>query len=57
MRVEARENPVIMLGFSDCFHRPLGGPSIWIARIRDGFVSDWRVYDDKDEVRQALRID
>lgn len=57
MRVEAGENLVILLGFSDCSHGPLDGPSIWTARIRDGLVSEWRVYDDKDEVRQALRID
>jgi ketosteroid isomerase-like protein len=57
MKVEARGNLVIMLGFSDCSHASLDGPSIWTARIRDGLVSEWRVYNDEDEVRQALGID
>ena len=56
-RVEARDNLVIMIGYSDCSYDSLDGPSIWTARIQDGLVSEWRVYEDTDEIKQSLGID
>jgi hypothetical protein len=56
-RVEARDGLVIMIGYSDCSHEPLDGPSIWTARIHDGLVSEWRVYEDTGELRKSLGID
>jgi ketosteroid isomerase-like protein len=54
--IEVKEGVVIMVGFSECSHEPLDGPAIWTAKIRDGQVSEWRVYDDKEEVRKQLGI-
>ena len=55
--IEVKDGVVIMVGFSECSHDPLDGPAIWTAKIRDGLVSEWRVYDDKDEVRKELGIE
>lgn len=54
--VEVKDGLVIMVGFSECSHDPLDGPAIWTAKIRDALVSEWRVYDDKEEVRTDLGI-
>ena len=36
---------VIMIGYSKCSTEPrLNGPSMWTAKIREGLVSEWRVY-------------
>jgi len=43
--VTVRNNVVVMVGYSTCSNEPrLNGPSMWTARIRDGNVSEWRVY-------------
>jgi ketosteroid isomerase-like protein len=55
--IEVKEGVVIMVGFSECSHDPLDGPAIWTAKIRDGLVAEWRVYDDKEEVRKEIGID
>ncbi len=54
--IEVKNGLVIMIGFSECSHNPLDGPAIWTAKIRDGLISEWRVYDDKDDVRKELGI-
>jgi ketosteroid isomerase-like protein len=55
-RVDARDDFVTMIGYSDCSHEPLDGPSIWTAKIQDGLVSEWRVYEDTDKTRKSLEI-
>jgi len=55
--IEVKDGQVIMVGFSECSYDPLDGPAIWTAKIRDGLVAEWRVYDDKTEVRKKLGID
>jgi ketosteroid isomerase-like protein len=42
--VTTQNNVVVMVGHSTCSYKPLDGPSIWTAKIRDGRVSEWRVY-------------
>ena len=54
--VEVQDNIVIMMGFSECSHEPLDGPSIWTAKIRNGLVEEWRVYNDNPKTRKALGI-
>lgn len=41
--VTAQDNVVVMIGYSTCSFKPLEGPSIWTAKIRNGFVSEWKV--------------
>ncbi len=55
--IEVKDGLVIVVGFSECSYASLDGPAIWTAKIRDGLVADWRVYDDTTEVRKKLRID
>ncbi|MFW9975043.1 MAG: nuclear transport factor 2 family protein [Candidatus Thorarchaeota archaeon] len=55
--IQVKDGLVIMVGFSECSYNPLDGPAIWTAKIRDGRIAEWRVYDDKIEVRKKLRID
>jgi ketosteroid isomerase-like protein len=55
-RVKAHDNLVIMVGYSDCSHEPLDGPSIWTATIQNGLVSEWRVYEDNVQIRKKLEI-
>lgn len=47
---------VVMVGFSECSHESLDGPAIWTAKLRDGFVSEWRVYLDTEEVRSQFGL-
>jgi len=55
-RIEVKGGLVVMVGFSECSYNPLDGPAIWTAKIRDGLVAEWRVYDDKQDVREELGI-
>ncbi|MHA2027473.1 MAG: nuclear transport factor 2 family protein [Candidatus Thorarchaeota archaeon] len=55
--IEVKEGLVIMVGFSECSHEQLDGPSIWTAKIRDGLVAEWRVYEDNKEVHSELGIE
>lgn len=56
-RVEMKDGVVIMIGYSICATEPiLDGPALWSAKIRDGLVSEWRVYLDTKENRIALGI-
>jgi len=57
LRVEAKDNLVIMIGHSECTYEPLHGPAICTAIIEDNLVAEWRVYEDTKEVRQLLGID
>jgi ketosteroid isomerase-like protein len=41
--ITTQNNIVIMIGYSTCTHKPLNGPNIWTAKIRDKQVSEWRV--------------
>ncbi len=56
-QIKMKEGLVVMVGFSECSHDQLDGPAIWTAKIRDGLVAEWRVYDDKEEVRKELSIE
>jgi len=43
--VIVKNNVVVMVGYSTCSNEPrLNGPSMWTAKVRDGRVSEWRVY-------------
>jgi uncharacterized protein (TIGR02246 family) len=54
--VKVTNNGVVMVGYSTCSDKQLDGPSIWTARIRNGRVSEWRVYEDTESKRQQLGI-
>lgn len=47
---------VTVVGRSECSLPALAGPALWIARVRDGLVSRWQVYEDSPENRALLGI-
>jgi ketosteroid isomerase-like protein len=55
--VTSKDHTVSAMGRSVCSNEPaLDGPAIWIARIRDGKVSEWRVHDDTPANRRPLGL-
>jgi ketosteroid isomerase-like protein len=56
-RMESRRDVVIMVGRSCCSSPELNGPAIWSARMADGLVLEWRVYDDTPRTRRMLGVD
>jgi ketosteroid isomerase-like protein len=55
-RVQVRDDLVIMIGHSTCSYEPLDGPALWTAKIHQGAVSEWRVYEDTQEQRRNLGV-
>jgi ketosteroid isomerase-like protein len=55
-RVEVKYDTVVLIGYSTCSHDPLDGPALWTAIVRDGKVSEWRVYLDTPENRTKLEL-
>jgi uncharacterized protein (TIGR02246 family) len=41
--VTVQDEVVVMVGHSKCSFKPLDGPNVWTAKIRDGRISEWRV--------------
>ena len=41
--ITTQNNIVVMVGYSTCSYKPLNGPNIWTAKIRDGRLFEWRV--------------
>lgn len=56
-RVQVEGDFVAIAGYSTCSHGPLDGPALWSARVRDGLVSEWRVYKDTPENRRKIGLD
>ena len=54
--VRVRNGVVVMISYSNCSYNQLDGPSIWTARICNGLVSEWRVYEDTVSNRRKLGI-
>ena len=55
-RVQVDKGFVVMVGYSTCSYDPLDGPALWSAKVREGRVSEWRVYEDTDQNRRNLKI-
>jgi SnoaL-like domain len=56
-RVIPRDGTVIAVGRSVCATEPaLHGAAIWTARIAGDRVSEWRVHEDTDSIRDDLGI-
>jgi ketosteroid isomerase-like protein len=54
--IEARDNLVVIVGHSTCSHKSLDGPALWTARVIDGLVQEWRVYEDTLPNRELLNL-
>ncbi|MEW6051500.1 MAG: nuclear transport factor 2 family protein [Candidatus Zixiibacteriota bacterium] len=56
MRVEARGDKVVMIGYATWSKGAEPDPAIWVARIENGLVMEWRIYYDTDENRKMLGV-
>jgi ketosteroid isomerase-like protein len=54
--ISVRDDLVVIRGRSECSVRELDGPALWSARIADGKVSEWRVYEDNATNRRMLQL-
>lgn len=52
----ARGNEVFIAGYSSCTFEALDGPGLWAAKVGDGRVAEWRVYEDTAENREQLGL-
>jgi ketosteroid isomerase-like protein len=55
-RFQETENAVAISGRSSCSDPRLAGPALWMAKLRDGSVSEWRVLEDTPENRAELGL-
>ena len=57
IRIESKENFVIMIGKSTCSNNDfLNKNALWSAKIENDKLSEWQVYDDTIENRNRLKI-
>ena len=54
--VSASGGTVAVTGRSVCSEPALDGPALWTARVRDGRVGEWRVYEDTPETRARIGL-
>ena len=54
--LETRDKTVYILGHSTCSYEPLDGPAIWIARVVQEQIAEWRVYLDNEDNRRMLKL-
>lgn len=64
-RVVTDESALILFGTAGGTYVPKGGstkpenkwetPAVWRAVIRDGKVSEWRIYSDNEPIREKMR--
>ncbi len=55
-RVESRDDLVIVLGYAEWTKGGKPDHVIWTATIRDDLVAEWRIYEDTEANRIALRV-
>ena len=56
LRANADQDTVVVRGYSTCSDAALDGPALWRARVSDGKVAEWRVYDDAVDNRDRLGL-
>jgi len=54
--VLASAGTVAITGRSVCSEPALDGPALWTARIREGRVCEWRVYEDTPATRALIGV-
>ena len=56
VRVESRDNLVILLGCAFWNEEDPHDAAIWVAKIEDDLVAEWRIYNDSEENRVKFNI-
>ena len=54
--ISKEENFIILLGRSECSHKPLNGPAIWTAKVENDLITEWRIFYDTQDNREKLGI-
>lgn len=52
--IEEKGGEVLITGHSTCSHPELNGKALWRAKVLDGKVALWQVYEDTEENRKLL---
>jgi SnoaL-like domain len=55
-RLEVDHDRVAVVGRSSCSDVRLDGPALWAAKVRDGKLAEWRVYEDTPTNRHKLGV-
>jgi ketosteroid isomerase-like protein len=55
-RIESSGNRVAILGYAYWSEEKPHDSAIWIATIADDLVSEWRIYQDTEEIRKAFDL-
>ena len=55
-KLESRDNIVFIPGCSTCSYEPLDGPAIWVAKVENDPIAEWRIYDDTVKNRKKLGV-
>jgi len=54
--IRSREGLVIIKGRSVSLDERRNGPALWTAKVEEGKIAEWRVYEDTKENRRRLGI-
>jgi ketosteroid isomerase-like protein len=55
-RLMVQDESVVVSGRSSCADARLDGPALWVAKMKEGKVAEWRVYDDTPTLRRTLGL-
>lgn len=55
-KFEVKKDLVLITGYATCSEKLLDGRFIWAAKIKEGLIAEWRVYDDIPKNRTKLNI-
>ena len=51
-----RDDTVFVTGYSTCLEKLLTGKFLWTAKIINGLIDEWRVYEDNNDNRKQLGL-
>ena len=54
--IESRENIVLAAGYSTCTDDRLVGPAIWVAKVENDLIAEWRIFLDTPQNRARLNM-
>lgn len=50
------DDRVTLMGHSRCSDARLEGPAIWFAKVEDGMIAEWRIYEDNQQNRSQVGL-
>ena len=55
-KVDIDGETVVIEGKAKCSDKRIEGPTLWTAKIEEGKIKEWRLYEDTPSNREKLRI-